>query len=109
AGYNAGSIANVYSTGTVTGSGTVGGLVGLNSGTVQTSYTTSEVAVTGSDGTGGGLAGENDQKIINAYSTGKVSGVAGSTLGGLVGYAGSGSSITASAWDTNTSGQTAGA
>lgn len=109
AGYNAGSITNVYSTGTVTGSGTVGGLVGLNSGTVQTSYTTSEVAVTGSDGTGGGLVGENDQKIINAYSTGKVSGVAGSTLGGLVGYAGSGSSITASAWDTNTSGQAAGA
>ena len=108
AGYNAGSITNVYSTGTVSGGGTVGGLVGLNNGTVQTAYTTSQVTVTGSSGTAGGLVGENDGEINNVYSTGKVSGTAGSTLGGLVGNAGSGSSIANAYWDTNTSGVAAG-
>lgn len=108
AGYNAGSITNAYSTGKVSGGGTVGGLIGLNNGTVQTSYTTSEVTATGSSGTAGGLVGKNEGQISNVYSTGKVSGTAGSTLGGLVGNAGSGSSIANSYWDTTTSGQASG-
>ena len=108
AGLNAGLVANVYSTGTVTGSdaagvglnvgtnddpvGGIGGLVGYNSGAISSSYSAATVTATtgdqssgeGFDGGIGGLAGSNDGVIDNSYATGSVSGIR--DVGGLVGF-----------------------
>ena len=81
AGMNDGSIINCYSTGSVSGSSEVGGLVGENDSGINDCYSTGTVS--GSDYVGG-LAGMNDSSIINCYSTGSVSG--SSEVGGLVGY-----------------------
>jgi len=108
-GYNLGSVATSYSTGTVSGgsdvsgSSHVGGLVGYNNrGNIATSYSTCTV-----NGTGacvGGLVGSNSYgSITTSYSTGTVSG--NEDVGGLVGYKKYGSSIVASFWDIRTSGQ----
>ncbi|WP_208948527.1 YDG domain-containing protein [Segnochrobactrum spirostomi] len=67
--------------GSMTGANYVGGLVGLNSGTITDSYTTG--AVTGSGMNVGGLAGAMNGSITHAYATGAVSGA--SNVGGLVG------------------------
>ncbi len=79
---NRGVISNSYSTATVTGflgSSRIGGLVGLNHGTINGgSYATG--AVTGY--IVGGLVGENRGIINNSYATGAVS---GAVAGGLVG------------------------
>ena len=57
-----------------------GGLVGLNTGFVVSSYATGPVT---SDGTAGGLVGSHQSKLISgSYATGRVK---GSTVGGLVG------------------------
>ena len=132
-GSNAGSVTGSYTTGTVSGTGDrVGGLVGRNqsTGAVHTSYSTARVsggasvgglvgehegALTAGHATGrvsgssrvGGLVGRNQStgSITASYATAYVSG--GSAEGGLVG-AGSGT-VTASYWDTGTSGHTEGA
>ncbi|HXF54376.1 MAG TPA: YDG domain-containing protein, partial [Hyphomicrobiaceae bacterium] len=121
------SIRNSYATGNVSGNDYVGGLVGDNSGLTENSYATGAVA--GRDNVGG-LAGLNGVQISNSYATGAVSGstavgglvglsgyssaigysyatgsVSGtSSVGGLVGYDSLGT-VTASFWDTDTSGQ----
>ena len=81
-GLNRGTVRNCYSTGTVSGHTFVGGLVGSNdySGTVSNSYSTA--SVTGSNGIVGGLVGENKGTVSNSYSTGSVTG--GRAVGGLV-------------------------
>jgi len=128
-GYNSGTIKNCYSTGSVSGTGSsVGGLVGSNGGTIISSYSIASVkgagdytgglvghnyfgpitnsystgSVSGQDGVGG-LVGENDSSgmITKCYSTGGVSG--NYAVGGLVGW--NKSTVTASFWDTQTSGQ----
>ena len=107
---NSSSIANSYTTASVTGSNCVGGLVGWNdSSSITTSYATgSELGtysvgglvgwnnfgnITTSYATGsvsgssyvGGLVGSNDSSsIANSYATGSVSG--SSYVGGLVGW-----------------------
>ena len=60
----------------------VGGLVGVNTGTIKNSYAAVEVR---GNATIGGLVGENyeDGKIENSYATGNVSG--NDRVGGLVG------------------------
>jgi filamentous hemagglutinin family protein len=84
AGFNSGTINNVYATGNVTGTGTnnIGGLVGINYGTINTAYVTGNV--TGNSYIGG-LVGLNyySGSITNAYSTANVSGT--DYIGGLVG------------------------
>ncbi len=89
---NNGAISNSYNTGTVSGSTWVGGLVGRTGvGTViDNSYNTGNV--TGSAGDVGGLVGVNAGTISNSYNTGSVSGN-GLRLGGLVGYNGNGSTF----------------
>ncbi len=79
-----GTIANSYSTGSVSGSGLVGGLVGANGdgGTISNSYSTCSVSI-GSGSNVGGLVGENSSTITNSYFTGSVSG--SGLVGGLVG------------------------
>ena len=93
AGYNLhGTITNCYATGSVTGSHSIGGLVGDNFGNITTSYSTGSVtgSVSGSDWVGG-LVGYNNYGwgpgqggyITNCYATGNV--VGNSDVGGLVG------------------------
>ena len=102
-GRNYGTVAQCYSTGAVNGTNSVGGLVGENAGTVTDCYST--CAVSGIRFNVGGLVGcnENDCTIIQCYSTGAVSG--DWEVGGLVGYSFPGA-VTGCFWDTQTSGQT---
>ncbi len=130
-GINYGTINNCYSTDNVSGNLSVGGLVGLNYGTINNCYSIASVSGGGTGWSIGGLLGFNDGEIIDCYSTGSVDG--NSLVGGLAGhncedgvirdcystgsvdgndYVGglvgntcmSSGSITASFWDTQTSG-----
>jgi hypothetical protein len=94
------TVSNSYSTSNVNGSYGVGGLVGGNVNAVSNSYSTG--SVTGDNGTGGllGLNGEAGT-VSNSYSTGNVTG--SEYVGGLVG--GNVGTMSASFWDTETSGQ----
>ena len=76
-GHNNSNISNCYSTGSVSGSDTVGGLVGHN---------------------------DDGSSISNCYSAGAVSG--SGYVGGLVGDNYSSGSVLGSFWDKQTSGQT---
>jgi hypothetical protein len=74
---------NCYSTGSVYGDDSLGGLVGRNfNGTVVNSH--SAASVKGLHGNVGGLVGDNVSTIITSHSTGSVS--SGDHVGGLVGY-----------------------
>jgi hypothetical protein len=107
-GYNAGTVYNAYSTGTIKGGRFTGGLVGLNEGTVYNSYSRASVnginevgglvgwnyhggivynsysmaSVNGRENVGG-LVGENLGTIYNCYSMASVNGI--DKVGGLVG------------------------
>ncbi len=94
-GVNFGSISNSYNTGNVSGARSyVGGLVGLNYGTINYSYATGEVSP--GESRAGGLVGQNggtfSGTISNSYATGRVSSGCCAN-GGLVGYQEGGSSI----------------
>ena len=87
-GINLGSVVNCYSTGSVTGDRCVGGLVGYNRGRITTSFST--CSVTG-DRCVGGLVGQLMRTTIaTSFSTGSVAGQ--SAVGGLVGYTAAASS-----------------
>lgn len=79
AGLNKGTVSNSYSTGSLNGSTWVGGLVGQNDGTVSNSYSAGHV--TGASGAGG-VMGANTGTINDSYSTGNVNGASGA--GGLI-------------------------
>ncbi len=86
----------------------LGGLVGRNAGTVSNAYATG--SVTGHS-LSGGLVGDNSGggHITNSYATGAVSERDGFPhVGGLIGRQ-SGGPISASYWDTETSGRSNGA
>ena len=68
-GLNKGIVNNSYSTGNVAGNEWVGGLVGQNDGTVSNSYSTCNVA---SDSSAGGLMGGNTGTVSDSYATGSV-------------------------------------
>ena len=84
-GVNNGTVSNSYATGSVSGAADyVGGLVAVNGGTISNSYATGSVSGTGA--WFGGLVGANFGTVSNSYATGSVSGGIGSFLvGGLVG------------------------
>ena len=93
-----GSITMSYSTGTVRGDNSVGGLVGSNGGSVTTSYSTGTVS---GKTRVGGLMGHNYGSITASYSTGTISGIVtisgtGWAVGGLVGQNHRDGSITTS-------------
>jgi hypothetical protein len=94
-------VTQCYSSGTVSGRGDVGGLVGSNDGTVTQCYSTGTVSGVSFVG---GLVGINYGAVTQCYSTGSVSG--SSSVGGLVGVDGVDSVTTRSFWDIRTSGQT---
>ncbi|MCX5643254.1 MAG: hypothetical protein NTZ17_01005 [Phycisphaerae bacterium] len=106
---NVGTVTQCYSTGAVSGTGTVrwyvGGLVASNDGTVTQCYSTA--AVSGNWGVGG-LVGDNDGQVTCCYSTGAVhgrDGVGGGLIGDTFHYSGMFVCAAASFWDTQTSGQ----
>jgi hypothetical protein len=84
-GYNcdpAAVVSNCYASGIVTGPDLVGGLVGYNKeGIVRNSY--SSASVTGQRGVGG-LVGGNEGTVRNSYSSSSVTG--DHNVGGLVGH-----------------------
>ena len=79
-GLNHGTIANCYATANVAGEKRVGGFVGESDGTITNCYATGYVE---GEHRLGGLVGENDGTITNCYATGNVEGR--HRLGGLVG------------------------
>jgi len=100
--YGGGVVTNSYSTGSVTGVGYAGGLIGRNHYSIKVSSCYSTGSVTGAL-YAGGLIGENSYSIVTScYSTGTV---IGQTAGGLVGRNPDGT-VSNSFWDTETSGQT---
>ena len=83
-GRDEGTITASYATGRVSGVGNVGGLVGLKSGTITASY--ASIRVSGTFAEVGGLVGWTSGSIITGnYATGRVSGK--QRVGGLVGNA----------------------
>jgi hypothetical protein len=83
--------------GSVTGESEVGGLVGVNDGTIEQCYATG--AVTGGSDVGG-LVGGNGGTVGQCYATGAVTG--DHFVGGLVG--GNSGTVEQCYWDTGTSG-----
>ena len=104
-GIGLGEVIACYTTGKAQGDEYVGGLAGYSSEAVNASYSTAYVS---GRGYVGGLIGSTvGNSITNTYSTGRVvrsSGTA-TTIGGLIGSVSSTPTITASYWDTSTSGQ----
>jgi uncharacterized repeat protein (TIGR02543 family) len=84
AGVNRGTVENCYVTGNVSGNEAVGGVAGSNSGIVKSCFVTANVSGNGNDGNVGGVAGYNDMTVENCYVTGNVSGK--TSVGGVVGY-----------------------
>jgi hypothetical protein len=76
-----GIITACYATGTVTGSGSAGGLVGENSGTLTGCYATSSVS---GGGHLGGLVAFSTGSLTLCHATGSVNGT-GNFVGGLIG------------------------
>ena len=106
-GFARGTLQNVYSTGTVSGSRWVGGIAGdtQSLGSISNSYSTADVTATTEFA--GGLVGITQggpaPSVSNSFSTGQVSAPAG-TSGGLIGRYLTGT-ITNSFYDQDTSGQ----
>ena len=98
-GHNEGTITNSYTTGVVSGTNGVGGLVGGSEETSLIIGSYSSVEVTGSSDDVGGLVGGNEGNIVGSYATGSVTGTGeshagyragsgsgnGHAIGGLVG------------------------
>jgi len=86
AGMNKGTISKCSSSGLTSGSYSIGGLVGANNGTILRSFSTTNVK---GELNLGSLAGYNSGTIEDSYATGGVSGNSGpwgDKMGGLVGY-----------------------
>ena len=105
-----GSVTASWSSADATAEQWVGGLVGYNNGTVAASYAAGAVTATTAGSGAGGLVGRmgfGGNRITASYATGAVSGPGGA-VGGLVGHAMPHDRVTASYWDTETSGVTSG-
>lgn len=97
-GYHLGTLSNSYSSGSVSGNGSVntiegyvGGLVGISGGTLSNSYYSGAVSGSSSNNVGGLVGGMSNGSISNSYSSGTVSGNV--SVGGLVGDIGNFSSV----------------
>ncbi len=91
-GLNLGTVINCAFSGSVSGSDHVGGVVGYNDGTVKNCYNTG--TVTGAGGfvgyNSGGVVGYNSGSVENCYNTGNIS---GNISGGVVGWNDSGGTV----------------
>jgi hypothetical protein len=100
-----GSVTQSYASGPVSGTSDVGGLVGSNnSASITKSYAIGSVTG-GASSVVGGLVGTNSGTINQTYASGAVIGGVSSSVGGLVGSNNGKGSVTASYWDTQTTGQ----
>ena len=98
-GVNNGDITNAYTTGRVSGTNTVGGLVGeVNNGSITNAYTTGHVS--GTNNVGRLVGWNNGGAITNVYAT-DIMTEANNDIGGLVGC--NDGTITASFWNTDIS------
>ncbi|HUT47662.1 MAG TPA: GLUG motif-containing protein [Sedimentisphaerales bacterium] len=106
-GDNSSSIASCYSSASVSGAFSIGGLVGTNiRGTITNCYAKGSVSI--SHMGAGGLVGQNYAGTIeNCYSVGHVQGP--NDVGGLIGSTLEDGTVITSFWDTQTSGQTSSA
>ena len=109
AGTNNGTVVASYTTGAVSGTTRVGGIIGyqgLNAASIHSSYSTA--AVSGMQYVGGVL-GQKFGSVTNSYATGPIRRTAGSAteLGGLIGSSSQGDT-TASYYDSSSSGCVAG-
>ena len=78
-------ISNCYNTGNVNGSnGYIGGVVGINGGSLKCCYNSGETNASG-DAYIGGVAGRSEYEITDCYNTSAVIGQTG-YIGGLIGY-----------------------
>ena len=107
AGGNTGEIVASYTTGAAVGTNSVGGITGINQGTgaeILSSYSTASVR--GISQVGGLVGRFGSGAITHAYATGAVARDSGAltTFGGLIGHASTTTGITASYYDTTTSG-----
>jgi filamentous hemagglutinin family protein len=100
-GYNTGTVNIGYAKGTVSGATSVGGLVGDNVGSVANTFATGDVS--GSSNVGG-LVGITTGPVSTSYATGSVTG--SSEVGGLSGNTVGAGTVSASFWNTTTSGVT---
>ncbi len=89
--YAGAAITNCYNTGAISGSSSVGGVVGTAFGTMTNSYNTG--FVNGDSYVGGVVGVAQSVTIANCYNAGTVIGYNGE-VGGVVGNAGSNTSIT---------------
>lgn len=98
---NIGRLTSSYATGNVHGVKSIGGLLGHGNGTIADAYATGNVDGTENVGglVGTGIAGLD---IANTYASGRVSGA--SSVGGLAGKL-TGATVSASYWDTTSTGQ----
>jgi len=87
----------------ITGSWNVGGLVGVNGGSIDNCYSTG--SVTGYQWVGGLVGANPEGTVSNSYFTGSVTGH--EYVGGLVGH--NRATVSNSFWDIQTSGQSASA
>ncbi|MCM5556003.1 MBG domain-containing protein, partial [Pleomorphomonas sp. NRK KF1] len=101
--FSAGTIGTSFATGAVGGAGSsnVGGLVGLNNGTVANAYATG--SATGNFYVGGLIGQNNNGAVTDAYATGAVTG--SSLTGGLVGGNAGTGAVTGSFYDSTSTGQ----
>lgn len=101
-GDNTGTVSTSFALGDITGTGTSGGLIGYHNGTLNDCYALGSVTAEDSVGS---LSGEcaSHAVIQNCYGTGVVQG--STYVGGLTGISSTGSTITASYWDRETTGQ----
>ena len=94
-----GKIEKLSVSGDINGNNYVGGVVGLNLGSVENCYNTG--TVTGTGDYVGGVVGCNDRgTVTNCYNTGEVSG--GEDVGGVVGYNSSASASVENCYNTGT-------
>ena len=100
-----GAVLGSYSRGVVRGASIVGGLAGTNSGEIKASYAAAEVF---GNTLAGGLVGWSEGDIATSYALGPVAGraAAGGLVGRPPGRYGLGTTVAASYWDIDTSGQT---
>lgn len=102
ANYDPGCIESCYVAGSIAGTQSLGGIVATNYAPCTITDCYSVVDVTGSGDIVGGLVGSNSGNVIRCYSAGAV--VGSYEVGGLIGKNNLGT-ITASYYDTTTSGQ----
>jgi len=89
-----GKVEGCYNTGTITGSSSIGGIAGTNSGLVINCYNAGTISGTGTS-YAGGVAGSNNSLITNCYSIGAVTG--SGSVGGVIGTGASSPNVVAKA------------